>query len=217
LSLADAFMCLTKLVIVCVIGKYLAGSIPFLAVVVFVVQSFYLRTSRQMRLLDIEAKAPLYTHFLETIQGVSTIRAFNWGRQFCEQNHKLLDDSQKPVYVLFCMQQWLTNVLNLVVGVMAVILVGILTSFKEKFSAASAGVALNVVLTFNENLATTIKFWTMMEISIGAVSRIQQFVQNTPSEIEDIPIQHSLEEKWPSSGTIQFENVTASYGCVLFA
>jgi ATP-binding cassette subfamily C (CFTR/MRP) protein 1 len=208
-------MCLTKLVIVCVIGKYLAGSIPFLAVVVFVIQSFYLRTSRQMRLLDIEAKAPLYTHFLETIQGVSTIRAFHWGPQFREQNHKLLNKSQKPVYVLFCMQQWLSNVLNLVVGVMAVILVGILTSFKEKFSAASTGVALNVVLTFNENLATTIRFWTMMEISIGAVARIQRFVQTTPSETKDVSAHSPLEEKWPSSGTIHFDNVTASYGYVL--
>lgn len=34
--------------------------------VIFVIQSYYLRTSRQARLLDIEAKGPLYIHFIET-------------------------------------------------------------------------------------------------------------------------------------------------------
>lgn len=38
---------------------YLAISYPFLAALLYVVQKFYLRTSRQLRLLDLEAKSPL--------------------------------------------------------------------------------------------------------------------------------------------------------------
>lgn len=38
---------------------FFAISYPFLAVLLYIVQRFYLRTSRQLRLLDLEAKSPL--------------------------------------------------------------------------------------------------------------------------------------------------------------
>ena len=148
----------------------------------YFVQSYYLRTSRQVCLLDIEAKAPLYTHFLETAEGISTIQAFHWEPKFQLRCQELLNQSQKPVYMLFCIQQWLTLVLDLAVGGIAVVLVGFVTSFKDQFSAASIGVALNLLLTFNQSLTHAMKMWTMMEISIGAVSRVERFVQDTPSE-----------------------------------
>jgi len=40
-------------------SAYLAVSYPLLGGLLYVVQKFYLRTSRQLRLLDLEAKSPL--------------------------------------------------------------------------------------------------------------------------------------------------------------
>jgi ATP-binding cassette subfamily C (CFTR/MRP) protein 1 len=40
-------------------SPFLCVTYPFLAAVLYVIQKFYLRTSRQMRLLDLEAKSPL--------------------------------------------------------------------------------------------------------------------------------------------------------------
>ncbi len=35
-----------------------------------------------MRLLDLEAKSPLYSHFIESLSGLVTIRAFGWDENF---------------------------------------------------------------------------------------------------------------------------------------
>jgi ATP-binding cassette subfamily C (CFTR/MRP) protein 1 len=35
-----------------------------------------------MRLLDLEAKSPLYSHFLESLTGLVEIRAFGWSDNF---------------------------------------------------------------------------------------------------------------------------------------
>ncbi len=51
-------------------------------IIPLVLQKYYLRTSRQMRLLDLEAKSPLYSHFIESLSGLVTIRAFGWGDYF---------------------------------------------------------------------------------------------------------------------------------------
>ncbi|KAJ6043571.1 uncharacterized protein N7446_001769 [Penicillium canescens] len=199
--------------IICVLGKYLAVSIPFLGVVLFFVQSYYLRTSRQVRLLDIEAKAPMYTHFLETIHGISSIKAFNWEPQMRDKGLALLNQSQRPVYMLYTIQQWLTLVLDLAVGAMAVILIAMITSLRNQFNAASIGVALNLLLTLNQTLANAIKTWTMTETSIGAVTRVQHFIQDTPAEgYRSTPsIIFQLPDNWPGSGAVEFRDVTAGY------
>ncbi|GMG05073.1 unnamed protein product [Aspergillus oryzae] len=181
-----------------------------LGLVLFCVQVYYLRTSRQIRLLDIEAKAPLYSHFLETIQGITTIRAFGWETHFQKETQLRVNSSQKPVYMLFCVQQWLTLVLDLVVGGIAVLLAAVVTSLKGNFSAASIGVALNLLLTFNQTITRTIKMWTMVEISIGAVSRVRNFVQDTPSNKRDFNPESGLSLGFQFSG-MTLANVFKSF------
>lgn len=202
--------CFFKLIILCIVAKYLAISVPVLAIVLYIIQSCYLRTSRQIRLLDIESKAPLYAHFLETIQGLSTIRAFGWQADFESESQRLLNQSQKPVYMLFSIQQWLTLTIDLVVGGIAIILIAIITGWRNMFQAASIGVALNILLTFNQSLAFLIKMWTMTEVSIGSIARVQNFVRDTPAEDADCVIEDTIPEAWPH-GEISFKDVTARY------
>lgn len=61
---------------------YFAATLPAVCLAVWTLQKFYLRTSRQMRILDLEAKSPLYSHFIESLSGLVTIRAFGWGNEF---------------------------------------------------------------------------------------------------------------------------------------
>ncbi|KAJ5292026.1 hypothetical protein N7478_001277 [Penicillium angulare] len=204
---------IVQLVIVCIVGKYLATSIPFIAVAVYFIQSYYLRTSRQVRLLDIEAKAPLYTHFLETIDGIASIHAFGWGEKFRNQGLKKLNSSQKPYYMLRSIQKWLELVVNLLVGAVAVILVATMTSLRSQFSSASAGVALNLILSFNQNLKRAVEDWTAVEVSIGAVQRIQSFAKDTPREDEDegVSVLDKSTSDWISNGEVQFDEVSVRY------
>jgi ABC-type multidrug transport system fused ATPase/permease subunit len=211
-------MSIFSLVVLCIAGKYLAITVPFLGLAVFFLQLYYLRTSRQVRLLDIEAKSPLYTHFLETINGIATVRAYGWESMFQDECERKLNRSQKPFYMLMCIQQWLALVLDLVVGVMAVILMAITTSFKHKFTPGSVGVALNLVLSFGLYLNLCIRSWTQLETSIGAVSRVKSFVADTPSEDRHLnDAEWVPQQEWPSQGAIVFEKVTATYRLVSFA
>lgn len=198
-----------QLLIICVLGKYLAA----LVVVLFLLQRYYLRTSRQVRLLDIEAKAPLFKHFIETCSGVTTIRALGWLPAFHERLRKILDLSQAPFYMLFCVQQWLVLVLDLTVGALAVVIIMIAMLSSSSISAGSLGISLTLILRFNTLLSQTIQAWTKLETSIGAVARVQTYVRDTPSEDtggmgnEGVP-----EPDWPSQGAVNFENIVAYYG-----
>ncbi len=124
----------------------MALSVPVLIITVGILQYVYLRASRQLRLLDLEARSPLYTHFLETLGGLSTVRAFGWQEQFKTRNEILLDLSQKPYYLLYCIQRWLNLVLDLIVGAEAVLVVGLALGLRHTTSPGLLGVSLNNIL-----------------------------------------------------------------------
>lgn len=204
--------CVVKLVILCIVSKYLAVAVPALLVSLVILQRYYLRTSRQVRLLDLEAKAPLYTHFTEAVHGVTTLRAFGMNPWFQEKLHMLLDKSQRPFYMLYCIQQWLTLVMGLIVAALAVIIVAMTTSLADQYNGAAVGVALSFILTFNSTISSTLRSWTSLETTIGAVSRVQRFVQDTPREANhDLMGSVVLGVSGHSQFTIAFENVTAGY------
>ncbi|TDZ36526.1 ABC transporter atnG [Colletotrichum spinosum] len=208
---AAAISILAKLVILAVFSQYLGIALPFIATVVYFLQRFYLQTSRQIRLLGIEAKAPLYTHFSESVAGGATIRAFGWQARYQERNYHHIDLSQKPNYVQSCIQAWLTFVLNLVVAVLAVVLVGVVVTWHDEFSAGSVGVSLVMVIGFSEVLARLIQSWTKLESSVGAVARVRRFVAETETEQTAGKGDQSSED-WPRGGAVNFSDVVASYG-----
>lgn len=188
---------------------YVAAAIPVCVVLISLIQTFYLRTSRQLRLLDIETKAPLFSHFIETLGGVSCIRAYGWSSEYMERSYEVLDASQKPYYLLWCIQRWLTIVLDLLAGGVAVMLVSFATQVRNG-STGFLGVALFNVINFSGVLQAFVTQWTQLETALGAISRVKAFFEDTApessgSEVENLP------DDWPSAGVIVFENISASY------
>ncbi|KAK1496978.1 ABC transporter [Colletotrichum cuscutae] len=202
--------CLAEAVPIVIGAKYLAAVIPFALLALYCLQAFYLRTSRQMRFLDLQAQAPLLTKLIETIDGLSTIRAFGWQTAFRETSLELLDESQRPYYLMFCIQRWLTLVLDILVGAIAVLLVSMAMMIPDATSTGAIAIALYNVLNFNQSLTTLITSWTELESSLGAISRLRTFVSRTPIEptaegLDNIPCQ------WPAQGQVEIQNITASY------
>ncbi|MCJ1308796.1 hypothetical protein MMC25_002451 [Agyrium rufum] len=202
--------CAAQVIILIVFSRYLGATVPFLAVILYVLQRFYLQTSRQIRLLSIEAQAPLFTQFTESVDGAATIRAFGWQKLYQDRNYRLLDISQKPTYMLQCIQHWLVFVLDLIVAAVVTALVAIVVTLKDQFSAGSVGVSLVVIVGFNTILARLISCWTKLESSIGAVARVRRFVttdehRGRPSRAESLPL------NWPQAGALEFKDLVASY------
>lgn len=57
-------------------ASILLASIPAVLGAVYAIQKVCLRMCRQIRLLDLKAKAPLYCHFAETLSDLVSIGAF---------------------------------------------------------------------------------------------------------------------------------------------
>lgn len=98
-------MLVAQLALIASASVFLLAVFPGILLAVYVIQRVYLKSSKRIRLLDLEAKSPLYAQFTDTLSGLSTIRAFGWQEPAKYDNDKLLDTSQRPFYTMYCVQR----------------------------------------------------------------------------------------------------------------
>jgi ABC-type multidrug transport system fused ATPase/permease subunit len=149
------------------------------------------------------------------VEGVTTIRAFQ-GQDQAEIHHlKYLEVSQKPTYLLFCLQRWLKIVLDLLVAAVAVGVIVLAVTLRSSTTAGQIGLALNIVLVANTTLLSLVQSWTGIEISLGAISRIKSLEDDVLPEDRDPGTAHDcLSRSWPEPGTVELKNIMAVYRLV---
>jgi ABC-type multidrug transport system fused ATPase/permease subunit len=183
-------------------------TVPFLAFLLFWLQKFYLRTSRQLRLLDLEAKTPLYRHFTETLEGLATIRAFAWQTDLILEATRDIEESQKPYYLLYCVQLWLNITLDLISSTLAVLLVALALCVPTSSDPGLIGIGMTTAMMLTGTLQNVISAWAEAETSLGSLARTKTFETDTPDE--------NLEEKnepgldWPQ-GRVQASSLSVTY------
>lgn len=151
------------------------------------------------------------TNFLDTLAGLPTIRAFGWFPHQLTRNNTLLDDSQRPSYLLAMAQQWLMLTMNVLVAIIAIILVVLATHSSSNVGNVGAG--LVTLITLGSTLTTIVVAYTGLETSLGAISRLKSFGEET--EQEDCKGEGSAVvvpgKAWPMEGRVQMHRVEASY------
>ena len=160
--------------------------------------------------MELEAKSPLYEQFLETMSGICTVRAFAWEIPSRKRNQLLLDAFQQPAYLLYCVQTWLSFVLDLTVAGLAVVVVGLGIGLQGKVNSGSIGVALLNLTSLGATLKNVIVEWASLDASMGAIQRLEAASMDTPRESVPTDV-HEPPKEWPSVGSIEFLGVTASY------
>ena len=148
------------------------------------------------------------SHFIDTIKGLATIRAFGWVHENTHLNRVCLDTSQRPAYLLAIIQRWLGFVLRLIVALIAVVVVTLATQLGS--NTAFTGASLVTLMSFAEGLMYVITMYTLLETSIGAVARLKNFSEKVKPEGYGSSETLVPPPLWPRGG-IRLSNVSATY------
>ncbi|KAI1121698.1 putative ABC transporter [Nemania abortiva] len=206
----QVFKLLMQVMVLCIAQKWLALFLPACGLVVYVVQKVYLRTSRQLRFLELQSRAQVFSSFLESIEGLETIRSFGWSEAAIRDNIECVDNSQRPEFILICLQRWLNIVLDMISAAIATSLIAIAVALRGHVSGAQVGMVLNIMLVTNSTLLKLVESWTTLETSIGAIARLKMLEETTPREGAD-SLGLEPADNWPSEGHVEFKRITASY------
>ncbi|KAJ4899955.1 multidrug resistance-associated protein 11 [Raphanus sativus] len=181
-------------------------------------QVFYRSTSRELRRLDSVSRSPIYASFTETLDGSSTIRAFNSEEHFVARFIEHLTLYQRTSYSEIIASLWLSLRLQLL-GAMIVLFVAVMAvigsqgSFPISFGTPGlVGLALSYAAPLVSLLGSFLTSFTETEKEMVSVERVLQYMDVPQEEVSG---QQSLNGKWPVQGLVEFHNVTMRYNSTL--
>jgi ATP-binding cassette subfamily C (CFTR/MRP) protein 1 len=179
-------------------------------------QKFFTKTYRELKRLDSVNRSPLYALLGETLDGVSTIRAYNAEPTLVSRIISMLDEQQNAYFLTCTAQCWLAVRLELV-GSLIICSACLLAVYQhlsiggnETF-AGLAGLSISFALSVTQSLNWTVRMSSDLEAHMVSVERVRQYCQLPTEARHHLPSDKSLLYSWPSDGKIVFSSAKLRY------
>ncbi|XP_072188830.1 ATP-binding cassette sub-family C member 10 isoform X2 [Excalfactoria chinensis] len=182
-----------------------------LAALYFSIQRYYRRTSRELKRLYSVTLSPIYTHFSETLSGLSSIRAMRATQRFELENELRLEQNQRCLFASNTAMQWLDIRLQMigVAVITAIAGIAIIQHQKQLGNPGLVGLALSYALSVTNLLSGLISSFTTTETMMVSVERTEEYTTDIPVEPQDKLVQVAAD--WPSQGLVEFQQVILAY------
>ncbi|CAI5775246.1 canalicular multispecific organic anion transporter 1 [Podarcis lilfordi] len=199
----------STLFIICLATPYFAIVMLPLGIIYYFLQRFYVATSRQLRRLDSVTRSPIYSHFSETVSGLSVIRAYGHQERFLKHNEELVDINQKSVYSWIVSNRWLAVRLEFV-GNLVVFFAALLAVFaKDTLDSGIVGLSVSSALNITQTLNWLVRMTSELETNIVAVERVHEYT-HVENEAPWVTAQRPP-SGWPNNGEIRFIDYQVRY------
>lgn len=214
--ISDVFQCgiilISVFILVCILAPPLILPMAIISLAYYFVQLYYRKTSRELKRIEAISLSPIYSHFSNSANGASVIRAFGRQKNYIHDFKTLIDKNVQIFYWHFSVNRWLGMSFELING-MVVLCAAIFSVWSSANSATStglAGLSLSYTLSITVNATWLIRQATELEISMNAVSRILEYSYNIESEAPRITAERPPQQ-WPTNGQIQVKGLVIKH------
>ncbi|KAI8519550.1 Multidrug resistance-associated protein 1 [Branchiostoma belcheri] len=191
----------------------------------FYMQRYFNATIQQLRKFQSKSSTLIHTHFSETLQGVSTIRAFNRCTKFVQQNQARVDEHQTAFHSSGNAELWLKVGLDMAGSAATLFAALFVVLGRESLSPGTVGLSISSVLHIDGILTGMIHIIGRVERNMVAFMRIQEYAE-TPAELflglpllllpcgfqaDWIVEDHRPPDHWPTEGKISLSSYQTRY------
>eukprot|EP01124_Arcella_intermedia_P001252 TRINITY_DN1068_c0_g1_i14.p1 TRINITY_DN1068_c0_g1~~TRINITY_DN1068_c0_g1_i14.p1 ORF type:complete len:423 (+),score=95.53 TRINITY_DN1068_c0_g1_i14:3177-4445(+) len=180
-----------------------------LSILIVFIQTYYLASSRELQRLDAITKSPIYALFSETLNGLSTIRAYQKTNELSQETLQRITTNQRAYFYWLCNNRWLGIRIEFVGS--CVVFFSALFSIlqKDQLSAGMAALSLTYALKLTVGLTSMIRLTNDTENGLVAVERCVQYSE-LPVEAPEITNLRPPHD-WPEKGQIVFDDLKLRY------
>lgn len=140
----------------------------FITLLYYLIGSFYLRASRDLKRIESVQKSPLYQHFGETLSGIATIRAYGDERRFVRENLAKIDNHNRPFFYLWVANRWLGYRVDLAGALVSFFAGAFIVLSVGRLDAGLAGLSLTYAITFTDNVLWVVRLYAMNEQNMNS-------------------------------------------------
>ena len=179
-------------------------------IVYILVQKFYVTTQRQVKRLESATRSPVYSHFSETLNGASTIRAFGIEDRFITNSDDKIDANLRCSWTMMVLNRWLAVVLSFI-GNSIVMFAGLFAVLsRESLNPGLTGLAITYAMSISQFLNWFVQLSTQLETEIVCVERVLEY-SNNKTEAEWNVESTKPPVDWPTSGVVEFQGLSTRY------
>ena len=178
----------------------------------FVVQRIYVATSRQLKRIESVSRSPIFSHFQETLNGTSTIRAYKRTSAFILRNELHVDFNNEANFPSLCANRWLGLRLELV-GHFVVLFASLFAVVSRQMNVADAsliGLSISYSLEVTGLLNWMVRMSSELETNIVSVERVKEYAE-LKTEASAVTENINLPANWPQQGVVQFNQYSVRY------
>lgn len=210
LSLIGLWMSLFGMLIVqCAVAHILIVIIIPVGLMYIFIQQYYRRTTRELQRLDNISKSPIYAHFTQTLDGLSTLRAYRVEQRFILENQNHVDQNTRAFWLLNLVNRWLGVRLEALGAIITLSIALLVNTTSGTAAAALGGLILSYAQTITGTLNWAVRANIDTENMMNSIERTDEYSDIPPESNNTIlsrPPDH-----WPDNGVIEFQNVSARY------
>ncbi|XP_041372529.1 multidrug resistance-associated protein 1-like [Gigantopelta aegis] len=175
----------------------------------WLIQRFYIPTSRQLKRIESVTRSPIYSHFSETVTGASTIRAFGASERFYQESQAKVDKNLVYYFSGIASNRWLGWRLEFV-GSLIVLAAALFAVSEDGLEGGLVGLSISYALQVTASLNWMVRMTSDLETNIVSVERVKEYSE-TPTEADwENPFRRPPQD-WPQKGDINFLNYQTRY------
>nr|XP_058161660.1 ATP-binding cassette sub-family C member 8 isoform X10 [Dasypus novemcinctus] len=209
----STLLCVSALTVISYVTPVFLVALLPLAIVCYFIQKYFRVASRDLQQLDDTTQLPLLSHFAETVEGLTTIRAFRYEARFQQKLLEYTDSNNIASLFLTAANRWL-EVRMEYIGACVVLIAAVTSisnSLHRELSAGLVGLGLTYALMVSNYLNWMVRNLADMEIQLGAVKRIHGLLKTEAESYEGLLAPSLIPKNWPDQGKIQIQNLSVRY------
>ncbi|XP_044057052.1 ATP-binding cassette sub-family C member 12 isoform X2 [Siniperca chuatsi] len=170
------------------------------------------RSVRQMKRMENISRSPCISLTTSTLQGLSTIHAYNI-RDSHIKLFKSLNDINSNHFLLFHSgTRWLSFWLDFMTSTITLLVaLFVVLSSDAIISPALKGLAMSYTIQLTGMLQYVVRQATEVEARFNSVERLQEYITGCKSEAPRHIKEAQVPEDWPKSGAITFQDYKMRY------
>ncbi|KAF9565380.1 ABC protein, partial [Agrocybe pediades] len=175
--------------------------------------SFYRASAREIKRLDSMLRSLLYSHFSESLTGLSTIRTYREVQRFFQENSYYIDLENRALILTVTNQRWLSVRLDACGGLLVFFVALFAVLDTSGINAAQIGLVLTYTTTLTQACGMLIRQTAEVENYLNSVERIVHY--SSPDMLQQEAAHEIPENKppqdWPQRGAIEFKDLAMRY------
>ncbi|KAJ8920724.1 hypothetical protein NQ315_004863 [Exocentrus adspersus] len=194
--------------------SFLVPATTVLILLLFI-RKCYMPTGRNLQRLESATRSPVVGYVNASLEGLTTIRAFQAERLLIEEFDKHQDHYTSTSFTNKCCVRAFGLAVDTCCTIFIAVIAGYFLTLENDSSVGDVGLAITQAFMLSGLVQYGIRKWADLENKMTSVERVLEYT-TTEQEIKNKGLRPL---NWPSEGKIQVENLSLSYSnseeCVL--